>query len=220
VNPLGIPDDEFEALVARRRSAQFLAACRLPGIWLDRAQLHKRAADILYDIAYEAWERDLARSLAEMKGQQKSGSTSKRLEGQELEDFHDQRLLAEYLLLVGYGLECLLKGYLLAVIPELVIDEKRIDKLVANHDLPQLCHDCAISLSADEERLLKLITRNIVWGKYTAPLSVRDMPSWVHPDDQEKKSLAVSNPFHERWVQVLANEIFSRAFVLLEGQRQ
>jgi hypothetical protein len=100
-----------------------------------------------------------------MRGQRKSGSTSKRLEGQELEDFHDQRLLAEYLLLVGYGLECLLKGYLLAVIPELVIDERRIDKLVANHDLPQLCHDCAISLSADEERLLKLITRNIVWGK-------------------------------------------------------
>jgi hypothetical protein len=169
VNPLGIPDDEFEALVAQRRSEQFLAACRLPGIWLDRARLHKRAADILYEIAYEAWERDFARTLAEMKGQQESGSTSKRFEGQELEDFYDQRLLAEYLLLVGYGLECLLKGYLLTVIPELVIDEKRIDRLVANHDLPQLCHDCAISISADEERLLKLITRNIVWGKYTAP---------------------------------------------------
>lgn len=155
-----------------------------------------------------------------MKGQQKSGSTSKRLEGQELEDFYDQRLLAEYLLLVGYGLECLLKGYLLAVIPELVIDEKKIDKLVANHDLPKLCHDCAISLSADEERLLKLITRNIVWGKYAAPLSVRDMPSWVHPHDQEEKSLAVSNPFHKRRVQVLANDVFARAFALLELKRQ
>jgi len=217
VNNLGLSPAEFDALVTQRRSEEFLAACRLPGIWLDRASLHKRAADLLYERAHAAWSRNFVRGLAPPNGNQ---SKAGRLEGEELEDFYDQRLLADYLLLIGYGLECLLKGYLLALLPELVVDERRIDQIVTVHDLPQLCHECGIALQPEETRLLKLITRHIVWGKYTAPLTVRDMPSWVHPDDQEEKSLAVSNPFHERRVQVLSDAVFSRVYELLERQRK
>ena len=195
MNPLGISEAEFNALAERRRSEQFLAACRYPGGWLDRAMLHKRGADILFEKAYTASQRNLSRLLATTKDKSAVQSASRKLEGQELEDFHDERLLGEYLLLIGYALECVLKGYLLAIIPELVVDEKRLDKLVANHDLIQLCHDCAIDLSTEEERLLKLITRHILWGKYTAPWTVKDMPGWIHPDDQEEKSLAVNNPY-------------------------
>jgi hypothetical protein len=219
VNTLGLPPDEFDALVSQRRSEQFLAACRLPGMWLDRAFLHKRGADLLYERAYAAWQRNFARDLAESRQQPANQSTSRSLEGEELDDFNDQRLLAEYLLLIGYAIECLLKGYLLAAVPELVVDEKRIDRLVAVHDLPQLCHECSIVLELEETRLLKLVTRHITWGKYTAPLTVRDMPSWIHPNDQEEKSLAVSNPFHERRVQVLADGVFLRAHELLNKQR-
>lgn len=219
VDTLGLPPDEFAALVSEHRSEQFLAACRLPGMWLDRALLHKRAADLLYERAYAAWTRNFERSLAESREVTGNRSTSRRLEGEELQDFHDQRLLSEYLLLMGYGLECLLKGYLLAELPELVVDEKRIDKLVAVHDLIQLCHDSALRVQPEERQLLKLMSRHIIWGKYTAPISVRDMPSWVHPDDQEEKSLAVSNPFHQRRVQVLSNRVFLRAYELLDGKR-
>ena len=219
VDTLGLPPHEFDALVTDRRSEQFLAACRLPGMWLDRALLHKRAADLLYERAYVAWTRNFERSLAETRESTANRSASMRLEGEELEDFHDQRLLAEYLLLMGYGLECLLKGYLLAVLPELVVDEKRIDKIVAVHDLIQLCHESALRLQAEERQLLSLMSRHIIWSKYTAPLAVRDMPSWVHPDDQEAKSLALSNPFHERRVQMLSNGVFSRAYELLDQQR-
>jgi hypothetical protein len=220
VNTFGLPPDEFDALVSQRRSEQFLAACRLPGMWLDRAFLHKRAADLLYDRAYAAWQRNVARDLAVSRERARDQSASGRLEGEEQEDFYDQRLLAEYLLLIGYGIECLLKGYLLAVVPELVVDEKRIDRLVAVHDLPQLCHECSIVLEPEETRLLKLMSRHIIWGKYTAPLTVRDMPSWVHPNDQEEKSLAVTNPFFERRVQVLSDRVFVRVYELLDRQRK
>jgi len=218
--PPGISPHAFEALIERRRSEQFLAACRLPGMWLRRAQQHMRAADILYEIAHSASQRNMARILDEPNHKGHSHGVARTLVGEELEDVHDENLLSEYLLLVGYALECVLKGYLLAIIPELVIDERRIDRLVANHDLCQLCHECAIRLSSDETRLLKLITRHIVWGKYTAPLIRSDMPSWIDPEDQEEKSLAVSNPFHERRVQVIANGVFMRAFELLAQQRQ
>lgn len=217
---LGLPPDEFDALVTDRRAKQFLAACRLPGMWLDRALLHKRAADLLYERAYAAWTRDFERNKAERRELPASRSTSRRLQGDELEDFHDQRLLAEYLLLMGYGIECLLKGYLLAILPELVLNERKIDKLVAVHDLVQLCHESALQLQPEERQFLKLMSRHIIWGKYTAPLTVMDMPSWVHPDDQEEKSLAVSNPFHERRVQVLSDRLFLRAYELTDGQRR
>jgi hypothetical protein len=163
MKPSVISDSEWKNLAETRRSEQFLAACRLPGIWLHRAAIHKRGADALYEIAYTAAQRDLARLLAD-SDRKTTGSTSRTLEGPELEDFNDRQLLGEYFLLIGYGLECLLKGYLLAIIPELVVDERRLDKLVATHDLAQLCYECGIQLAVEEERLLKLITRHIVWA--------------------------------------------------------
>ena len=110
-------------------------------------------------------------------------------------------------------------GYLLAIKHQLVVDGKWLDKLVATHDLAKLCHNCAISLSTEEKRILKLITRYVIWGKYTAPLRVADMPSWIHAEDQEEKSLAVSNPFYERRVQVLVDDVFGRSSSLLNQER-
>src|SRR5258708_23200425 len=134
-------------------------ACRSPKMWLHRAHQHKRAADILYEIGYSAAKRNLERILAELRAKSPAQLSARTLEGEELQDHLDQELLSEYLLLVGYAMECVLKGYLLAIIPELVTDERRIAKLVANHALSQLSHDCAIVFSAYEGRLLKLITR-------------------------------------------------------------
>ncbi len=212
-HPPGISAEEWKALADQHRTEQFLAACRLPGMWRYRAIQHKRGADILYEVAYSANQRNMARRREEPDG-------SKMLEGEELHDFLDQSLIGEYLLLGGYALECVLKGYLLALIPELVIDDKRLDKLVVTHNLSQLCHECAIVLSAEESSLLKLMSRYIIWGKYTAPLSVDNMPSWITYEDQEEKSLAVTNAFHERRVQSLANNVFARALSLLDRERQ
>jgi hypothetical protein len=104
--------------------------------------------------------------------------------------------------------------------PELLIDEQRLRRSVAIHDLPQLCHDCSIDVDAEELRLLKLMTRHIIWGKYTAPVKVQQMRSGVHPSDQEEKSLAVGNAFAERGIQRLSNILFNRLHELLCDQRK
>lgn len=218
MNPLGISDNLFRTLTEKRRTEHFLAACRWPEMWQRRALLHKRAADLIYDVCFKAWERDIARLQAELANRIPGASQSRVVEGEEREDFEDQLMLGEYLILVGYGLECLLKGYLLAIIPDLASDE-HLDKLIAVHELSKLCHECGIALSPEEDRLMQVITRSIVWGKYTAPIKKKHMPSWIAPEDQEEKSLAVPNPFHERRVQVLTDAVFDRASRRLEDER-
>ena len=220
MNPFELSEQDFEDFVSQHRTQQFLWACRLPGMWLNRALLHKRAADYLYERGYAAWEREMSRLTSEVHGPASFEEPSGPLTGDELEDMLDQQLIAEYLLLMGYAIECLLKGFLLSSKPELVIDEQRLGKSVAIHDLPQLCHDCSIDVDAEELRLLKLMTRYIVWGKYTAPLKVQDMPSWVPPNDQEEKSLAVGNAFVERRIQGLSNILYNRLYELLYIQRK
>lgn len=212
------PEQE-RAFIEERRKFAFLAACQWPLSWLIPARRHKRAADILYEIAHDAYERNLERWLSEVKVGLPGGSVSRTLEGQELIDHYNIELLEEYFLLAGYALECVLKGYLLAILPELVNDEKRIDRLVAIHNLGQLCQDCALPISQEERALLDLMTRHIVWGKYAGPLKLEDMPSPVDPDDQKAKSLSIANPFHERRVQSLVNGIFQRALDLLNSVR-
>ena len=220
MHPFGLSEQDFEDFVGQNRAQQFIWSCRLPGMWLNRALLHKRAADYLYERGHAAWERDMSRLMAEVREHESLKKSSGPLIGDELEDVLDQQLIAEHLLLMGYAIECLLKGFLLSSKPELVIDEQRLGRSVAIHDLPQLCQDCAIDVDDEELRLLKLMTRHIIWGKYPTPLKMQQMPSGVHPSEQEQKSLAVGNAFVERRVQRLSNMLFNRIHELLYVQRK
>jgi hypothetical protein len=219
------PEQE-QAFIEERRKFAFLAACQWPLSWLMPARRHKRAADILYDIAYEAHEsemirheQEMTRRWAEIKDGLPNGSGSRTLEGQELLNYLNTELLGDYFLLAGYAIECVLKGYLLALLPELVKDEKQLDKLILTHNLCQLCHECAIALSQEEQELLNLITRHIVWAKYAAPIKVEDMPSPEDPEDDKKKSIGIENPFHQRRAQSLVNGVFQRGLDLLNSLR-
>ena len=91
------PEQE-QAFVEERRKSAFLAACRWPLSWLIPARRHKRAADILYEIAHEANERELIQFLARAKGGRLDGSVSKPLEGQELLDYLNTELIGDCLL--------------------------------------------------------------------------------------------------------------------------
>jgi len=215
---LGIPEEKWRALAEQRRRENFFHACRTPARWLRRASTHKYAADILYEVGFEASERDLTRLRAELRsGGPKPGART--LNGQELQDYLDQDLIGEYLLLSGYALECLTKGYVLALLPELV-DGKRIDNIVTTHDLTALFHECGVQATDSEIELLKLMTRHIIWGKYTAPLYLKDMPSGIAPEDQAEKSLCISNPFVERRVQILVDGMYARMATMLDACRK
>ncbi len=108
----------------------------------------------------------------------------------------------------------------MTMLPDLLNDNKRLDRLVTTHDLAQLCHDCAIALSPEQRQLIDVITRHIIWGKYAGPRNPEDMPSPVDPDDQRTKSLSIGNPFHNRQVQTLVDGVYQRGCELLESLRQ
>ena len=108
----------------------------------------------------------------------------------------------------------------MTMLPELVNDNKRLDRLVTTHDLAQLCHDCAIALSPQERQLMDVITRHIYWGKYAGPKKLEDMPSPVDPDDKRRKWLSIDNPFHNMQVQTLVDGFYHRGCELLERLRQ
>jgi len=207
----GITDAELRALAERRRSEQFQMVCGRPAIWLNRAGLHKRAADAIYEIADAAFNRYLLETLKDADRPNSEPLKSGTMSAAENEDLQDECMLSEYLLLSGYGMECLLKGRLLSYIPDLLHGGEKMDKILLTHDLPVLFHDNAIYLSPEEESIARVISRHVVWGKYVAPVSRKDMPSWIWPADQEEKSLAIANPFIDRRVKRIVDSVFFRA---------
>ncbi|MDL5048170.1 hypothetical protein QQ054_19325 [Oscillatoria amoena NRMC-F 0135] len=205
-------------IIENNRKQQFLAACQWPLSWKTCARRHKMSADILYHVSYAAYLRSRKKDLKKLENIFKKSKTkvhSYQLIGQELIDFRHMQLLSDYFLLSGYAIECVLKGYLLAQIPELVNNEKRLDRLVTTHDLCQLSREASFKISPEEEKLLALISRHIIWGKYPAPIDIKDMPSSIGSDD---KSLAIDNPFHENRVKRIVDSVFERGFDLLNQE--
>jgi hypothetical protein len=205
----------YAKLVEKRRTEAFLALSRDPGNWLERALRHRRAADIIFDVGCRAWDRGMTRLINQIE-ERLPGTTSHVLEGEELEDFRDEQMISEYLLLSGYALECLLKGCLLAKRPELV--SKRLDKQIAKHDLIELCDDCGLALTDEESSLMALITRHVSWGKYTTPLHEAQMPSGLVPEDDAEKSLAIGNPYYQGGAKIIVDAVYDRAHQLLQSE--
>ena len=215
----GMTPEEERKFIEERRKSAFLTASQSPSRWYSVADRHKRAADILYEIAHAADERETERRVEEFKRTSakmkklglKSYSESKTLEGVEISDFLDTELLSEYLLLVGYALECILKGYLLTTQPELIENDEKLVKNVTTHNLLQLCSDCNIKLSKTEKQVLDWITLNVEWRKYPVPKDRKNMPSPVEPS---QKSLGIP-PFHDRKLKLSIDQIYYRGCILL-----
>ena len=62
---------------------------------MNRALLHKRAADFLYERGFAASERDLARVISDFRKLGRFSQASGPLSGGKLEDMLDQLLIAE-----------------------------------------------------------------------------------------------------------------------------
>jgi len=213
------PEQE-KAFIEERRKFAFLAACKWPISWLIAAERHKHAADILYETAHKANERKLARDIKRFREQVKKGITvseSRYLEGEELSDYQDSNLFSDYLLLAGYALECIMKGFLLARQPELVKNDEELHSSIITHNLSQLCENCGITLSKKEQQVIEVMNWHILWGKYPAPKKIEDMPSPVEPS---KRGIDVKGSvFHNRQVQNLVDDLYRRAYILLESVR-
>ena len=212
------PEQEKEFIEERRKSA-FVDASKNPSLWYISARRHKRAADILYEVAYAAYEREIIRERKEFKRTQikvqkkglSSYSESKTLKGKELSDYLDSELLSEYLLLVGYSLECILKGYLISKQSQ---NQYKLDGKITNHKLVRLFQDCNIPLSPLEQKVLDFITLNVEWRKYPVPKELKKMPSPVEPSDDSPG--IPFNPLHERKLSILIDNLYDRGFELLQ----
>src|SRR4051812_4109191 len=110
---------DYRALIERWRGQRFVLGAQARVSWSYKARVHKRAADVLFQVAVAANRRHIERVVAEPPG--KPGeSTSRPMTVAEYSDMIDTGLIAESLLFSGFAIENLLKGYLLATRPELL----------------------------------------------------------------------------------------------------
>ena len=191
-NPDLIDEKSLDDVLSAR---QFECSVRWPLYWKDKAHLLLRAAEKIF-VAYDAaYKRDLERILAIPFGQVESHE----MEGEELEDFLDSRLLEICLLLKGYAVENLLKGIIFSQNRDHLIESDYglyLDGEITKHHLDELyvCADLAKNKAAidpETKEILKILENMAVWqGRYPTALNLeRNKQKKQIPDslrDQKK----------------------------------
>jgi hypothetical protein len=88
------------------------------------------------------------------------------------ENWHSQKpfkecFLSPYYMLIGYMIEALLKGILVAKGHNCVVNSKFVGFGVNGHDLIALANKAELSFSKEEGNLLKMLTEHTTWaGRY------------------------------------------------------
>ncbi|MGO8733604.1 MAG: hypothetical protein ACLQVM_12540 [Terriglobia bacterium] len=186
-----ITGKDWDELNESIRPLMFRYGFLLPSSWRRKAARIKYAADRLFDLYEEARTRFLQRFSKEEGGTGCVSTWSTAPEAEFGKDATDMSLITEYLLLMGYALENLLKGILMADHPEYFKTGAKITE-IRSHNLVSLCRRCSLVVSAAEEDLLKTLTDHIEWvGKYPVPLEEAGMyprkkadGRWNGPSDQ------------------------------------
>lgn len=175
---------------------QFECSVRWPLYWKDKAHLLLRAAEKIF-VAYDAaYKRELERFLAIPFGQ----AESHEMEGEELEDFLDSRLLEICLLLKGYAVENLLKGIIFSQNRDhlkedddglwLDPDITRSHQFDNLYVLAGLAKNIA-AIDQETKEILKILENMVLWqGRYSTALNLeRNKQKKQIPDglrDQKK----------------------------------
>ena len=154
-----------------------------PSSWKRKAAKLKYAADRLFDLYDESRTRFLERFTDEAESGTGAVAAWHVAPESELgKEVADISLLTEYCVLMGYAIENLLKGILMAAHPEYFKPDAKITD-VRSHNLVGLCNRCSLSLTPDHEDLLKRLTEHIEWvGKYPVPLELSRMYPRKRPD--------------------------------------
>jgi len=147
-----------------------------PSSWIRKAARLKYAADRLFDIYETSNARFHERFTDEAEAGTGPVTVWHATPQVELgKDIADISLLTEYCLLMGYAIENLLKGLLMAIHPECFKPDTKVTA-VQGHSLIKLCNRCSVALTPDEEDLLTRLTEHIVWvAKYPVPLELTQM---------------------------------------------
>jgi hypothetical protein len=144
----------------------FQTIARAPNCWMLAADNMQYAAKLLWDAYSAAWQRMF---------QIKTDGPDPHNMGF---DPHTTLGSAAFML-AGLCLENLVKYIRIKQDPSLVQPDK-IDKTVTIHELRRLFVEAGIQLSANEEKLVGLAEKCVVWaGKYPFPKKIGDDPTSV-----------------------------------------
>jgi len=161
--PQGVLDN-----IARK---QFEIGGKMPLAWTLSAESLKRAADLVFDQAESAYKRNFDSTLQRTKI---ASSGTYTLSAEEEMDLHDTRLFNVYGLLMGYAIENLAKGVLVARDPGHISKEGQFK--LTNHDIRSLVENVLGTISNEEGDVLDLLETYVLWvGRYPIPRKWTDI---------------------------------------------
>lgn len=142
-------------------------------LWRNKAEALKRGADIILDTIKE----DCESIQSNREYLQTVDRNDENLHVKDLEDLEEDLRYREstdlnstYLLLAGFALENVLKGFCLLKHPDL-IDREKFDRRLKTHNLPWIAEKLHLELAEAESQLLDRLRQAIIWGgRYPIPL--------------------------------------------------
>ncbi len=208
--------EKWERIYEHIKARQFELGARLPISWTSVSLGLKHAADRLYDLQHDATLRRIKRAIEE-HGKVRDADRSRKLEGEELEDFLDSQMISVYYLLMGYAIENLLKAILMIQHPEYFKPDAKLAD-IGSHILVGLCKQCGISVQHEEVELLNKLTTYVVWqGRYPIPLQPDRM--WpTRRDDGTWKTRGEA--FRGRQPQEKIDNLYTKIWNELECRRK
>ncbi|MGH7514144.1 MAG: hypothetical protein ACREOQ_14615 [Gemmatimonadales bacterium] len=136
--------------------------------WILSGTALLSAADLSYE-RYLAADR-LERSLAHRDAAGMPRVVERPLSSSEVELLRDGNLGPVAIMLLGFGLENLSKGLLIAGSPTLVSGDRGIDQQLKSHRFEELVAACDHISHDDERRALQFISQHVIWaGRYPIP---------------------------------------------------
>jgi hypothetical protein len=162
-----------------QKREMYVRLWRLPGAWADAANRHWLCAEALYEkaiVAHDRWQKYIRQKMEERAAAKITSGTRDLTPEEHLLLVEELGYIDEFFLLIGYAVECGLKGCRVAANPSLISDEMKADSSIRSHDLNAHCAGCGITVSDDERKLLEVLTYQIKHGKYPAPTKPIEVP--------------------------------------------
>lgn len=145
-----------------------------PHTWAMTAMKLGRATELILDAVHSA---QAARPSLMSASLDPSADESVREEAEDglMEALHDSSLFDVALMLAGFGIENLTKAILVRGDQGAVVDDK-LAKHLKTHDLNRLVRRCGIAPSPEQDYVLKVLSRQVMWsGRYPFPVKWSDL---------------------------------------------
>jgi|BarGraIncu00421A_1022006.scaffolds.fasta_scaffold26711_1 hypothetical protein len=188
---------------------------RFVPVWRGKAAKLKRVADMILDeIEDDRKAIQRARDLLPNMDWADENVNVKDVEDLE-EDLRYREstdLNSTYLLLAGFAMETVVKGFCLLRHPDL-IEGANFDRRLATHNLPWIADQLHLVLSEEERQLLGRLERTIVWeGRYPIP---RNPEAYRKCTEENLKNSALSELYDDSFELGDAPTVFNKLYFRL-----